>query len=82
MVGSITLKIKAGESLKMGEEIGHFGFGASSVIMFVPKDKALPYEHTRKLQNVYYEMAENESENNLREMEVYIPIGTPLFHPQ
>ncbi len=82
MVASITLKIKAGESLKMGDEMGHFGFGASSVIMFVPRDKAVPYEHTRKLQKIYYEVAGNTSIKDFREMEVYIPIGTPLFHPQ
>ncbi len=81
LVGSIDITARAGETLKMGDKIGHFGFGASTVVMFIPGDKAVPYEHTRKLSKIVYNHHENGTGMVEKEMETYIPIGTPLFYP-
>jgi phosphatidylserine decarboxylase len=84
-VGANIIKVKSGQQMKMGDEMGLFEFGGSTVIMFVPENRAEAYPKTKKIQNIFYKTPhssdESASESTEREMEVYTQVGTPLFHP-
>lgn len=53
-VGKNVINLKAGQKLMAGDNMAHFEFGASTTIMFLPKDKVVPLERTKKMMDLHF----------------------------
>ncbi|MBF0359374.1 MAG: phosphatidylserine decarboxylase [Oligoflexia bacterium] len=79
-VGKNVINLEADQELKMGDNLAHFEFGGSSVVMFLPKDSVVPLKETAKAMKLKYSVPDRLNEK--RHLETYVEMGQPLFKIQ
>ncbi|MBF0364905.1 MAG: phosphatidylserine decarboxylase [Oligoflexia bacterium] len=80
-VASNIITVTPGQELSMGDVMGHFEFGGSTVIMFLPENKIVAYPKIEKIKRLSYRVPSADQETTKeREMEIYMHMGIPLFY--